>query len=268
MKKNMPGKLFHIDAFTDAPFSGNPAAVCLLETMPPAGWMRDFAAEMNLSETAFIAPAKGGFSLRWFTPSAEVELCGHATLAGAHALWTSGAVKSGAIAFRTRSGVLTSRRAGDWIELDFPVRRMTPASPPAGLAAALGTRPRTLYRSGPYFIAELKDEAAVRKIAPDFEKLGRLPLLDITVTARAAGKPFDFVSRVFAPAEGINEDPVTGSAHCGLAPYWAPRLGKTEFLAAQVSKRGGLLKLRLAEDRVRIQGRAVTVLEGVLSSWR
>lgn len=261
----MPGKLFHIDAFTGAPFSGNPAVVCLLKKMPPVGWMQDFAAEMNLSETAFIAPAKGCFSLRWFTPSAEVDLCGHATLAGAHALWTSGAVRSGEIAFRTRSGVLTARRAWDWIELDFPVRRIVPASPPAGLTAALGVRPRVLYRSGPYYIAELKDEAAVKKITPDLEKLRRLPLLDITVTARAAGQPFDFVSRVFAPAEGINEDPVTGSAHCGLAPYWAPRLGKTEFLAAQISKRGGALKLCLAGDRVKIHGQAVTVFEGVLS---
>lgn len=258
-------KIFHIDAFTDKPFTGNPAAVCLLKKMPKAGWMQAVAAEMNLSETAFVAPVKGGFRLKWFTPSTEVELCGHATLASAHALWSSGAVRQQEeIRFHTLSGQLTAVRAGNWIELDFPARALKPAATPAGLAQALGKKPLALYRSGPYYIAEFRDENAVRRITPDFQALKRLPMLDIAVTARGDGKPYDFVSRLFAPAEGVNEDPVTGSAHCGLAPYWAKKLGRTEFLARQVSLRGGTLRLRLAGGRVKIQGQAVTVCTGEL----
>lgn len=258
----MAVKIFHIDAFTDKPFSGNPAAVCLLKSMPDRRWMMSVAAEMNLSETAFVVPAKGGFLLKWFTPATEVELCGHATLASAHALWASGAVKQDVIKFRTLSGTLTAERAGKWIKLDFPARVTKPAAVPAGLARALGKKPLALHRCGPYYIAEYRDERTIRAIAPDFEALKRLPMLDIAVTAPGGGKPYDFVSRLFAPAEGVNEDPVTGSAHCGLATYWAPKLGKKEFVARQVSKRGGELRLRLCGDRVNILGQAVTVFSG------
>jgi PhzF family phenazine biosynthesis protein len=261
-------KLLHIDAFTDTPFSGNPAAVCLLKTMPKAGWMQAVAAEMNLSETAFLAPVKGGFRLRWFTPATEVELCGHATLASAHALWSLGAVKTPAIKFRTLSGTLTATRDGNWIELDFPARKVKPVPVPAGLGRALGKTPLCVHSSGKYYIAEFSDERAIRSLAPDFDALKRLPMLDIAVTARADGKPYDFVSRLFAPAEGVNEDPVTGSSHCGLAPYWAKKLGKTEFLARQVSKRGGTLRLRLCGDRVKIRGQAATVCSGEIPAPR
>jgi PhzF family phenazine biosynthesis protein len=230
--------------------------------MPDKRWMRSVAAEMNLSETAFVAPEKDGFRLRWFTPETEVELCGHATLASAHALWSSGTVKKDRIKFSTLSGTLTAARAGKWIELDFPARVIKPAAAPAGLERALGKKPLALYRSGPYYIAEFRDGTAVKEITPDFGALKRLPMLDIAVTARGDGKPYDFVSRLFAPAEGVNEDPVTGSAHCGLAPYWAAKLGKQEFLARQVSKRGGTLRLRLCGDRVIILGQAVTVCSG------
>ncbi|MDD2805628.1 MAG: PhzF family phenazine biosynthesis protein [Elusimicrobiales bacterium] len=258
-------KIFHVDAFTDKPFSGNPAAVCLLKSMPGAAWMQALAAEMNLSETAFVVPGKNGFRLRWFTPATEVELCGHATLASAHALWECGAVKKAEIKFHTLSGRLTAARAGDWIELDFPARPQKSAAAPAGLARALGKEPLAVSRSGPYYIAEFRDEKAVRALAPDFEALKRIPMLDVAVTARGSGRPYDFVSRVFAPAEGVNEDPVTGSAHCGLAPYWAARLGKAEFLARQVSRRGGTLRLLLRGDRVKLMGRAVTVSSGEIA---
>jgi PhzF family phenazine biosynthesis protein len=257
--------LYQVDAFTDRAFAGNPAAVCFLDGPREAGWMQDVAREMNLSETAFLAPADGGFNLRWFTPAVEVELCGHATLASAHALWETGRLGAGETArFHTLSGLLTAERRGEWIELDFPARRVEPEEPPPGLLAALGASPSFAGKSRYDYFLELPEEDAVRALRPDFQALRPLPVRGIIVTARGTGNPFDFVSRFFAPGSGVDEDPVTGSAHCTLAPYWAERLGKEEMLAYQASARGGVVRVRAVGERVKLGGQAVTVLQGRL----
>jgi PhzF family phenazine biosynthesis protein len=259
--------LFQVDAFTDRPFVGNPAAVCLLEEPRDAGWMQDVAREMNLSETAFLEPLGDGFGLRWFTPAVEVQLCGHATLASAHVLWETGTLEPAATArFHTLSGLLTAERQGDWIELDFPARPAEEAPPPAGLTEAFAAAPVFVARSRYDFLLELGSEEAVRTAAPDPRKLAALGVRGVVITARSSAAPFDFVSRFFAPGSGIDEDPVTGSAHCTLGPYWAPRLGKEEFLAYQASARGGVVKVRLVGDRVKLGGQAVTVLRGRLAA--
>jgi PhzF family phenazine biosynthesis protein len=262
--------LFQVDAFTDRPFAGNPAAVCLLEEPREAGWMQDVAREMNLSETAFLEPAGDGFNLRWFTPAVEVSLCGHATLASAHVLWETGLLDPAATArFQTLSGLLTAERQGDWIELDFPARPAAEAPPPAGLIEAFMadmTEPVFVGKSRYDYLLELASEEAVRTAAPDPRKLAALGVRGIVITARCSSAPFDFVSRFFAPGSGIDEDPVTGSAHCTLGPHWAPRLGKEEFLAYQASARGGVVKVRLVGDRVKLGGQAVTVLRGRLAA--
>jgi PhzF family phenazine biosynthesis protein len=263
----MPIRVLQIDAFTAEPFAGNPAAVCLLPAPAQAAWMQRVAAEMNLSETAFVSPrpAGDGFDLRWFTPRVEVPLCGHATLAGAHALWEEGLLPSDAPArFHTASGLLAAERADGWIELDFPTDPVAPDEPPPELTAALGVRPGHVARSQNRFLIELDDEKAVRSLRPDLDLIAALPVQGVIVTARAAGGTYDFVSRYFAPRVGIAEDPVTGSAHCSLVPYWAERLGKRELLAYQASERGGTLRLRLAGERVKMGGQAVTVLRGEL----
>ena len=259
-------RLLQIDAFSDQPFRGNPAAVCLLDRERDATWMQNVGAEMNLAETAFLLPDHDGWSLRWFTPSVEVDLCGHATLASAHALWEEKILAPDAEArFHTKSGLLTANRQGDWIELDFPVKRDEPIAPPAGLLDALGVE-ASLYigRNQFDYIVELTSEEAVRRLRPDHSVLRQLPVRGIIVTSRAEGSEYDFVSRFFAPGSGIDEDPVTGSAHTCLAPYWASRLGKNEFLAYQASPRGGILRVKLAGDRVKLGGQAVTVLRGEL----
>lgn len=250
-----------VDAFTDRPFAGNPAAVCLLPAPRGEAWMRLVAREMNLSETAFLHPIEEGFALRWFTPAAEVKLCGHATLASAHALWASGVLAGDAPArFSTQSGWLTCRRAGDWIEMDFPALPLEPAAtPPAGLAPALGAAPLAFVQAGEKLLAELESERAVRELRPDFQRLAALPAQGAIVTARSDDPQYDFVSRFFAPAVGVNEDPVTGSAHCALGPYWQAKLGKADFLARQVSARGGVVKVAVAGGRVLLGGQAVTV---------
>jgi predicted PhzF superfamily epimerase YddE/YHI9 len=254
-----------VDAFTAQAFAGNPAAVCLLTGEAEPAWMSRVAGEMNLAETAFVAPRDDGFGLRWFTPSVEVDLCGHATLAAAHVLWETDRLPAGERArFHTQSGLLTASRAGDWIELDFPATPDEPVVLPAVLQAALGVLPKYVGRSRFDYLAELDDEAAVRGVQPDFGLLKTLKVRGVIVTAASDDGVFDFVSRFFAPAAGIDEDPVTGSAHCCLAPFWQRRLGKTELLARQVSARGGVLKLRLEGDRVRISGQAVTVWRGEL----
>lgn len=270
--------ILQIDAFTSRPFSGNPAAVCLLDAPAPEPWMQALAAEMNLSETAFLTPREDGFSLRWFTPRKEVRLCGHATLASAHALWETGTLPPGATAcFHTLSGLLTARQRDGWIELDFPARQQEPSAPPPGLLeaafglsslSALSAAPAPVYigRREELYLVEVQDEAVVRARAPDFSRLGALPVRGLIVTARSDAPEFDFVSRYFAPAVGINEDPVTGSAHCMLTPYWAAKLGKPELNAYQASARGGVLRVRLAGERVQISGQAVTVLSGTLSA--
>ncbi len=258
--------LYQVDAFTDRAFAGNPAAVCLLPGPREPEWMQEVACEMNLSETAFLhADEHGGYRLRWFTPAIEVELCGHATLASAHVLWESGRLAAGETArFHTLSGLLTAERNGDDIELDFPARPMEEVAPPPGLAEAFGAVPRFVGRSRYDYLLELPTEDAVRTAAPDYALLRTLPVRGIIITAAGEQGPHDFVSRFFAPGSGVDEDPVTGSAHCTLGPYWASRLGKTSFLAWQASARGGELRVRLEGDRVRLGGRAVTIFHGRL----
>ena len=260
-------KITQVDAFTDQPFRGNPAAVCVLPAARDAGWMQEVAREMNLSETAFLVARADGYDLRWFTPTVEVDLCGHATLASAHVLWESGQLPPDAQArFHTRSGLLTATRRGDWIELDFPARPATElASPPAEVLRALGVEPVFAGRTKDDYLIEVRDEETVRQASPDFSQLKRADSRGAIVTARATSAGYDFVSRFFAPGAGIDEDPVTGMAHCSLGPYWQGRLGKDEFTAYQASARGGTVRVRVGGDRVYLGGQAVTVLRGELT---
>ena len=254
-------RLYQIDAFTAQAFRGNPAAVCLLDGERDEAWMQNVAAEMNLAETAFVLPRNDGYSLRWFTPEAEVALCGHATLATAHALFEEQGLRSAR--FHTKSGVLTSEHDGEWIELDFPATIAEPAEPPAGLLESLGVREAVFVGLSPFdYMLELASEDAVRAVAPDFARMRTFPVRGVIVTSR--GGEYDFVSRFFGPAVGVDEDPVTGSAHCTLAPYWAAKLGRNEMTAYQASKRGGVVHVRLEGDRVKLIGQAVTVLRGEL----
>lgn len=253
-------RITQVDAFASRPFAGNPAGVCVLDAPRPEEWMRNVAREMSLSETAFLAPSGDGFNLRWFTPAVEIDLCGHATLASAHVLWEEGHLPAGAQArFHTRSGLLLADREGAWIRMDFPRKLETRCEAPPGLAAALGAEPVYVGRNQFDYIAEMASEQVVREMQPDHTALKRLKVRGVIVTARGSA-PYDFVSRFFAPGSGIDEDPVTGSAHCCLGPFWAARLGKTEFLAWQASARGGEVRVRLADDRVILGGQAVTVL--------
>lgn len=257
--------LFQVDAFTDVPFAGNPAAVCLLTEPAGAEWMQSVAREMNLSETAFLHPTGDGFGLRWFTPAIEVELCGHATLASAHVLWETGTLAPDDPArFHTLSGLLTAERKGEWMELDFPARPVEEVEPPEGLAEAIGASPVFVGRSKYDYLLELPSDEAVRSVDPDHRRLASLPVRGVIVTARGADNPFHFVSRFFAPGSGVDEDPVTGSAHCTLGPYWQGRLGRDEFLAYQASARGGVVRVRVEGDRVKLGGQAVTILRGRL----
>jgi predicted PhzF superfamily epimerase YddE/YHI9 len=257
--------IYQVDAFTSRPFAGNPAGVCLLPAPAEEAWLRDVAREMNLSETAFLVRQADGFSLRWFTPTVEVELCGHATLASAHILWETGVLKPDEQArFHTLSGLLTAERRGEWIELDFPVKPEEPATPWDELVCGLGIAPRYVGKSQFDFLVEADSEQAVRTMTPDFTLLKRAKARGIIVTARAESSEFDFVSRFFAPSVGVDEDPVTGSAHCVLGPYWAKHLCKTEFVAYQASARGGVVKVRLVDNRVKLGGQAVTVMHGEL----
>ena len=260
----MVAALAIVDAFTAEPFAGNPAAVCPLEAAPDERWMQRVAREMNLSETAFLVPRDGGFDLRWFTPRAEVDLCGHATLASAHVLWERGiAPPDAAIRFHTRSGVLAARRSGDWIEMDFPAEPAEPKPMPE-VVAALGADPVWTGRNRMDVLVELRSEDEVRSLAPDLRALARREARGLIVTARASRPPFDVVSRFFAPRFGVDEDPVTGSAHCCLGPYWGPRLGKEDLLAFQASERGGVVRVVTRGARVGLYGQAVTVLDGRL----
>src|SRR2546425_605626 len=256
----------HVDAFTSTPFAGNPAAVCVLPGPRDARWMQDVARELNLSETAFLHAERGEYHLRWFTPAIEVDLCGHATIASAHVLWEDGHLPAGRQArFLTRSGLLTADRRDGWIELDFPATPAAPAPLPAGLAEALGVTPRWVGRSKFDYLLEVDAEATVRSLAPDFAALARAEARGVIVTSRATTPGYDFVSRFFAPRAGVNEDPVTGSAHCALTPFWSERLRRTEMTAYQASPRGGVVRVRLAGDRVVLSGQAVTVLRGDLA---
>ncbi len=262
----MPLPIFQVDAFTQQPFTGNPAAVCILPSEATAEWMLSVASEMNLSETAFLVRASEGFHLRWFTPKREVRLCGHATLASAHILWERGFLAPTAQAnFDTLSGRLTARTNGGWIEMDFPARFHEPANPLPGLVEALGASPHYTYCRENTYLLEFDSEEIVRALQPDFSALSRLPVRSVIVTARSHVTDIDFVSRYFAPAVGINEDPVTGSAHCALAVYWGKRLGKTEMTGYQASARGGFVRVRHNGERVILCGQAVTVLVGELA---
>jgi PhzF family phenazine biosynthesis protein len=255
--------LIQVDAFTNRAFAGNPAAVCILPGAAEEHWMADVAREMNLSETAFLHRVADGFGLRWFTPAVEVDLCGHATLASAHVLWETGQVQAHEAArFHTRSGLLTAVLQGDWIEMDFPAKPQQPAQAPDGLLNALGAVPAYVGRNQFDYLVELDSEDKLRTLRPNFSKLAELPVRGVIVTSRSA--EYDFVCRFFAPGSGIQEDPVTGSAYCCLGPYWAPKLNKREFLAYQASARGGVVRVRLEGDRVKLGGQAVTVLRGEL----
>lgn len=272
MSVSAPVNILQVDAFTDSPFSGNPAAVCVLPEPVDAAWMQSVAAEMNLSETAFLYPIEEGYHLRWFTPAVEVDLCGHATLASAHVLWSQGYLAANQAArFQTRSGLLTASQVDGWITLNFPSYPVEAVSATPDLLKSLrGLQPVYIGRNGDApesnFLVELDSEAYVQSLKPDFPILKSLPAMGVIVTAPADDPTFDFVSRYFAPAVGIDEDPVTGYAHCSLAPYWQAKLGKSDFLAKQISARGGVLKVQCQGDRVLMSGQAVTVLQGTLFS--
>jgi PhzF family phenazine biosynthesis protein len=257
--------LYHVNAFTDRPFAGNPAAVCLLPAWREDPWLQAVAADMNLAETAFLTRTADGFQLRWFTPAVEVALCGHATLASAHVLWQEGLVPTQEeIRFHTLSGVLRAVPDGGDIDLDFPLTPDEPAEPPAGLLEALGVSPRYVGRSQFDYLVEVDSEATLRRLTPNFPLLKTVTARGVIVTSRSAEPAFDFVSRFFAPAAGIDEDPVTGSAHCSLGAFWRKRLNRDDFRAYQASARGGVVRVRVRGDRVFLGGRAVTIAKGSL----
>jgi PhzF family phenazine biosynthesis protein len=266
-------RILVVDAFTDRAFAGNPAGVCLLESPADDGWMQRVAAEMRHSETAFVRPLDvpdADYELRWFTPVVEVALCGHATLATAHALYETGTVPAGRpIRFQTlRSGVLTvATGSGGLLEMDFPAMPAQSMEVPAGLAEALGVPVAGAGRNAQNdLLVVLDDEEAVRKLTVDLGALARIDARGICVTAPAApgSGPYDFVSRFFGAAVGVGEDPVTGSAHCMLAPYWSDRLRRDELTGYQASERGGAVRVTVRGDRVTLAGRAVTILDGTL----
>jgi PhzF family phenazine biosynthesis protein len=261
----MGQRIITVDAFTDRPFAGNPAAVCVLEAAADEGWKRDVAREMNLSETAFLHPDGDAYRLRWLTPTVEVDLCGHATLASAHVLWEDGHLDPAQPArFLTRSGPLAAVRQGDRIELDFPAQPPQAAATPPGLAEALGADVEWFGLNGTDGFAVLGGDATVRGLSPDVGRLAAVPVRGLIVTAASDDPAFDFVSRFFAPNAGIAEDPVTGSAHCALGPYWGERLGKADLKGYQASARGGVVGVGLRGERVALRGRAVTVVRGEL----
>lgn len=262
---NRPIPTWQVDAFTSRPFGGNPACVCWLEETADAQWMQNVAAEMNLAETAFVRRINGGYELRWFTPTIEVDLCGHATLASAHALWTAGIIPDGEpIPFHTRSGVLTCARNGEFIELDFPATPAKPIAEPTGLSEALGSKPTETLLSKFDYVCVYHSPEIIRGLKPDFRALGNFAVRGVIATAISDDPQYDFIARFFGPASGIDEDPATGSAYCSLLPYWAARLHKTEMTAYQASSRGGVLRLRLNNDRVILGGQAVTIWQGEL----
>jgi PhzF family phenazine biosynthesis protein len=264
----MGQRITQVDAFTNTPFGGNPAAVCLLPEPGNEEWMQRVAQEMNLAETAFLHRQQDGFHLRWFTPAVEIDLCGHATLASAHVLWEEGHLRPEQQArFYTRSGLLTADREGAWILLDFPATPALPADPPAELVQALGVKPSHVSKNQFDYLVEVDSEETLRALKPDMKLLAQVPIeRGIIVTSRGSSSEFDFISRFFAPRVGINEDPVTGSSHCTLTPFWKERLGKDEMTAFQASPRGGVLRVGVRGNRISIGGQAVTVLRGELIS--
>lgn len=262
-------RLYHVDAFTEVPFGGNPAAVCTMDQEKPDEWMQSVAAEMNLSETAFLFRESSDYRLRWFTPKNEVTLCGHATLASAHILWSEGFHRlADEIRFKTASGTLVAQKNENLIVLDFPAREVAPCRPDGQVNRALGVSPifTGIYTApnGSLLLLELDSEKSVRNLIPDFNSLSTCAPLAVIVTSRSDSAEYDFVSRFFAPAVGIDEDPVTGSSHCSLAPYWSGLLGKSQLIGLQVSQRGGVVVCRRDNDRVFLQGRAVTISKAEL----
>jgi PhzF family phenazine biosynthesis protein len=254
-----------VDAFTHKPFAGNPAAVCVLPESGDAAWMQQVAQEMALPATAFLHPQPTGFNLRWFSPAAELTLCGHGTLASAHVLWEMGYLSLDQIAhFDTLSGPLQAKRQGDWIELDLPAEPEQPVAVPPSLAEALGVNPRYVGKNRLDYLVEVASEAIVRSLKPHLNLLLTIPTRGVIVTSRADSGTYDCVSRFFAPGIGINEDPATGSAHCCLGPFWGARLNKTKIIAYQASPRGGVIHIHLNGPRVYLSGQAVTVLQGKL----
>lgn len=258
--------VYIVDAFTSQPFTGNPAAVCLLNEPREDGWMQAVAREMNLSETAFLVPCETGYRLRWFTPAVEVDLCGHATLASAHILWETGKLPISEVArFETRSGILTAHADGTWITLDFPAEPVSAVTAPRELADGLGVACHFVGLNRMDYLVEVADEQTVRSMHPDLSLLASLPVRGVIVTS-ATTSSYDFVSRFFAPRVGVAEDPVCGSAHCALTPYWSARLQKEYLVGYQASARGGIVRVHQVADRVQMSGEAVTVLKGVLES--
>ena len=256
-------KIFQVDAFTSEPFKGNPAGVCILEKDMPVKWMQGIAKDMNLAETAFVKKDGNKFSLRWFTPKVEVDLCGHATLATAHILFQSGYLPENDLAlFETKSGLLKAKYSDDWIELDFPQTQVEKIDLPEGIEKALGAKVSFLGKSIFDYFAVFENEEIVKNMKPDISAIEKYDVRGLIVTSPS--KEFDFISRFFAPQSGIIEDPVTGSAHSALYPYWSEKLGKKKLIAQQASERGGVLKLSSKEDRVLIAGQAVTIFEGSL----
>lgn len=262
---NIP--IYTADAFTDKPFSGNPAGICVLTTPLDEKMMQKIAFEMNLAETAFLSKTdNGSYSLRWFTPAVEVDLCGHATLASSHILWeTEKEMKADTLRFNTRSGLLKANYKNGQIELDFPVIESKQIEIQNGLVKALGVKPVSLFKTEWNYLAELDSEETLRNIKPDFEILKSLDVFGTIITARASMAGYDFVSRFFAPAKGIPEDPVTGSAHCALGPYWMKKLDKNSFKAYQASARGGTVGVRIESGRVYLTGKTVTMLRGTIN---
>ena len=261
----MTYNLFQVDAFTDKAFRGNPAAVCLLEAPAEDAWMQSLAAEMNLSETAFLLPEGKAWRLRWFTPTTEVDLCGHATLASAKVLFeTQPELKENPLVFNTLSGKLLARWVAGAVELDFPAMVYRAFDPEPVVSEVLGFEPVAAVFSDNYFLFEAEAEDLIRHAQPDIARLARLPMPEVIITAKSADPAFDFISRFFAPQLGVDEDPVTGSAHCLLTPYWAKKFGKQALRAYQASARGGVLDLRLVDARVRIKGDARIVFRAEL----
>ena len=261
----MPTPIYIVDAFTDAPFTGNPAGVCLLVEPADPRWMQHVAMEMGLSETAFVRPVTGGFALRWFTPKAEVELCGHATLATAHLLWARQLTQAvEVIYFETEyaGGITCTREATGMIGMDFPIDVPYDDAPPTALLEALDVEPVNVAAARHDWIVELPDADAVRAVRPDFNALAECEGRGVAITARAGASDFDIISRFFAPKLRVHEDPVTGSVHCALGPYWQERLGKDVIHAQQASERGGSMRVTVGDERVELAGQAVTTLAG------
>jgi len=260
-----PIRYFVVDAFANRPFAGNPAAVVSLDHWRDDAWLQNVAMEMNLSETAYLVPNRKGFDLRWFTPKVEVDLCGHATLASAQVLSHLGKLPDGSeVSFSTRSGILTASRSGERFHMDFPIKRAEPTEAPCGLVESLNVLPKYIGRNKFDYIVEVESESVVRAISPDFKGLATVNCRGVIVTAKSDDPQFDFVSRFFAPAVGIDEDPVTGSSHCCLAEYWGKQLGTDKMIGCQASRRGGIVHVELRGNRVILGGEAIIVARGEL----